>query len=144
MDGHDDLVVGAYGVDSSASGAGAVYLFYGGFTGEYLVPLADSTMLGVGSGDAAGWSLAIGDDSTNDGSLDLLIGAPFSSLAEPQSGSVFLCGSGSGVQNLNAVGAQLTGEMSGENAGHAVETEDFNQDGIQDYAVGAPIRSENI
>ena len=27
MDGQDDLVVGAYGVDSSASGAGAVYLF---------------------------------------------------------------------------------------------------------------------
>ena len=46
---------------------------------------------------------------------------------------------GVGVQSLNAVGAQLTGETSGENAGHAVETADFNQDGIQDYAVGAPI-----
>ncbi|MEC8381320.1 MAG: MopE-related protein [Myxococcota bacterium] len=144
MDGLVDLVVGAYGVDTSATGAGGVYLFYGGFTGEFLVPLADATLLGVGSGDAAGWSLAVADDSTNDGSLDIVIGAPFSSLSEPQSGSVFLVRQpGVGVQSLNAVGAQLTGETSGENAGHAVETADFNQDGIQDYAVGAPIRSEN-
>ena len=57
-----------------------------------MVPLADATLLGVGLVMRQAGS-GRRNDSTNDGSLDIVIGAPFSSLSEPQSGSVSLCDS---------------------------------------------------
>lgn len=144
QDGSEDILIGAYGVDDTAIGAGAAYIFYGSFNGDYDAVSADATLLGVGSGDAAGWSVSITEDSTGDGAKDILIGAPHSGAFVSGGGTVYILrNAGTGTQSLSAVGAQLNGETAGENAGHSVASADLNLDGIPDYIIGAPIRSEN-
>lgn len=125
-DGMDDVVVGAPGV----SGGGEVYLVYTPPVGNLDLPSSDVVFGGEGSNHEAGQSAAVGD-LTGDGYGDLVVGAS---------------GNGAGVVYVETAlvsrdlgsGAMVSGESSGDQAGHAVSTGDLTGDGVADLLVGAP------
>ena len=151
-DGFADLAIG---VPSEGSGAisqeGAVNVLYG--SGSGLTATANQQFLqGVGGvlgtaepGDEFGFALASGDFN-NDGFADLAIGAPFEDV-----GSVFDAGAinvlyGSAA-DLSVTGDQVFFQGGGGVAGVAAASDffgaalaagDFNNDGADDLAIGAP------
>lgn len=73
-DGWSDLAFGASGVDEAATGAGAVYIWFGPVIGNMTPTDADSSIYGDTSGDAAGVALAALGDVDGDHTPDLLMG----------------------------------------------------------------------
>ncbi len=74
LDGHDDILVGAYLQDAGGENAGAAYLIYGPISGAH--PLSVSVKLyGPTSNDVAGGQATGVGDTNADGYPDLLIGA---------------------------------------------------------------------
>lgn len=73
-DGRMDLLIAATANDTTATGAGAAYLFYGPFTSGS-VTTANATFLGATTYDALGYALAGGGDVDGDGYDDFLIGS---------------------------------------------------------------------
>ncbi len=151
-DGFDDLAIGVPGEDVGAIvDAGAVNVLYGsgsGLTaaGDQLWHQDTSGVLGTAEEfDLFGRSLASGDFD-GDGNDDLAIGAPFEDIgAIEAAGAVnVLYGSGSG---LTAAGDQLWHQDSAGIEGVAaaadffgdfVASGDFDGDGHDDLAIGAP------
>ncbi len=68
-DGYDDVIVGAYGFNSST---GRVYIFYGGGTMDNT---ADVTMTGEGINNFFGYSVSGAGDVNNDGNDEVIVGA---------------------------------------------------------------------
>ena len=144
-DGADDLAVGAPGEDvGSVVDAGAVNVLYGsagGITGTGS-QLFTQPVSAVEAGDRFGDVLAAGDFD-NDGFADLAVGAPFEAVgSRRQAGAVsVLYGSAAG---LSASGAQTfiqvggTGAEAEDRFGNALAAGDFNNDGADDLAIGAP------
>ena len=76
-DGNEDLVVGAGWDDLGGAQNGAVFLFYGPFAGNMYVDAdAQVTWFGGDYKGGAGYELAAGD-VTDDGVVDLVVGAPW-------------------------------------------------------------------
>ncbi|MCB0029034.1 MAG: FG-GAP repeat protein [Anaerolineales bacterium] len=143
-DGEDDLVVGAPGKDYSSSQeeAGIIYLYYGPgspigsgptfyrFQGNWGQPEA---------GDHFGTVLAAGDFN-NDGYDELAVGAPDEGYATGNNAgavSIFV-GSSGVITGPITFGQGGYGNASDDHFGSAFAVADFNGDGYQDLAIGAP------
>jgi hypothetical protein len=155
-DGAEDLAVAApFESVGAAESAGTVFVLFG-TSGGLVGPgsqLINQASPGIASepesGDVFGFALAAGDFNDDD-VTDLAIGAPGESVGTvPSAGSVqILYGSPGG---LSTVGSQLftqdspgvasTAEVA-DQFGYALAAGDFNGDGADDLAAGAP--SEHV
>jgi len=145
-DGRDDLAIGIPGENSDT---GTVVILYGSNGGVDLSSSERFTQDTAGvagaaaGGDRFGASLAAGDFD-DDGRFDLAIGVPGDDDSSSAGAVNVLYGSGSG---LSASGDQrfeqgsdgIQGNSSsGDEFGAALAVGDFDGDGSQDLAVGAP------
>ena len=130
-DGLDDLAVGAGGHDSND---GRVYIFYGGSIETESASGADVTLSGT-SNDFFGWTVAT-LDVNDDGTDDIVVGEP---LEATNRGEVYIFYGGAMVDETTA-GADIviTGEGNFDDFGKAFGVGDYNNDGRDDLAVGAP------
>jgi len=151
-DGFDDLAVGVSGEDIGAAvNAGAINVLQGSRSGlsangNQQWHQNSAGIAGVAEGnDQFGTALASGDFN-NDGYADLAVGAPGEDRGTVQStGQVtVLYGSGSGLaaagsqsftqDSPGVAGAAETGDVFGD----VLVIGDFNNDGFDDLAIGAP------
>jgi len=86
-DGIDDVLIGAYGVSSSA---GAAYIVYGPVSGLVDLSAADAELRGSGSSDYLGWAVDAGGDVDGDGVGDVIVGAPYGDEGTSNTGSAYL------------------------------------------------------
>ncbi len=150
-DGYDDIIVGAYGGDDTASSSGEAYVLFGkasGFTNIDLTGLAASDgfiLRGGAAGDFAGYSVANAGDVNADGYDDMLIGAYGQNDGGNNAGAAYVVfgkASGFGTVDLAALGTGegivIFGDEADDLAGQAVAgAGDVNGDGIDDVLIGA-------
>jgi hypothetical protein len=141
-DGFDDLVVGAPGEDLGAGWpSGAAFLFLGSPNGLQPAEAIDQTELGVNeAGDMFAHALSAGDYD-GDGKADLAVGAPGEAPGpDERSGVVFIFrGTSLGLAAHGVLEqAPLGVNEEDDQFGYALTTGDFNDDGRDDLAVGAP------
>lgn len=149
-DGYEDLAVGSPYEEVGSIMAGAVAVYKGNSAGR-LVPWMMLTQSGTGIGideevDEFGMELAVGDFD-NDGFEDLAVGAPSEAIGEIDAGAVFLFqGSPTGLsawQTIHQANSPALGvNESGDRFGAALAAADFDLDGNDDLAIGAP--GENV
>lgn len=132
-DGVDELLVGASGIDSTDSGAGAVYLFRGPLTEPRSAPSADATLWGDARYGSAGTYVEAAGDVDGDGEGDLLVTCD--ATTDYTGHSHLELGPFSGEGEL--AGVRLTGEMY-DYLGPIVARLDFDGSGGRDFAVGSP------
>jgi hypothetical protein len=139
-DGHADLVVGAYADGTTATSAGAAYVFVGPLSGTVGVGAARATVYGTHRGDGLGQEIVGGGDLDGDGVPDLVFGTPSADPSGPASGAVFaLLGPLSGTRSAETAESILTGIGSGGRAGAAVAlVPDLDGDGADELLIGAP------
>ncbi|WP_323676540.1 integrin alpha, partial [Halorubellus sp. PRR65] len=144
-DGGHDLLVGAPHANRSASNAGAAYVVTDGSL-PASSSLADArlALAGVDQRDGAGWDVATAGDVNDDGSADVVVGAPFADENGNQSGAAYVVLGGAnaaGVTSLADAAVVLDGEAAGDRAGWAVSSAgsgDVTCDDYADVLVGAP------
>ncbi|HEV8628735.1 MAG TPA: FG-GAP repeat protein [Thermoanaerobaculia bacterium] len=156
-DGHDDLAFSQPGFDLQSGGTQAdaglvsVRLYEGpGFGPD--IALSQDTTGGASTpepGDQFGWSLAAGDFD-DDGYDDLAVGVPFENWGGAVDAGVVhvFYGGPTGIDPANGVdtfGAGMNGVQGAHGDGDlfafALAAGDFDQDGITDLAIGAPLRT---
>ncbi len=144
-DGYLDLAVGAPGESpGSDPESGYVFVYRGGPCGLsrwHSLGQANGALTGTNEkGDEFGTSLAAGDFD-GDGKDDLAVGAPGESPgSDPESGWVFVYrGSSSGLSGWDGLGQSgLGANEKGDEFGTSLAAGDFDGDGKDDLAVGAP------
>lgn len=150
-DGFDDLAVGTPG-DETDPGitSGSVTVIYGSATGvganDQLWSQASAGVKGVpDDGDAFGTALAAGDFN-NDSFDDLAIGAPMDEAGSTTDGGAIniLPGSAAGLTatgdlRFHQATTGIKGQaITGDEFGAALAAADFNGNGYDDLAIGAP------
>lgn len=102
------------------------------------------TISGDSDYNEVGTILANLDDVTNDGFPDLGVGAPLATFQGFHSGEVFLIKGTSTPTNINLAtlslsqGSLIKGSQDGSRFGFSITSlQDFNNDGIKDFAVGS-------
>lgn len=141
-DGWVDLAVGAPGEAlGNEPSAGVVHVYRGSISGLSPDRSLDQSGLGLNErGDQFGSALAVGDFD-DDGHADLAIGAPGEAPGpEPKSGVVYVFrGTLLGLMATQALDQRgLDHDELGDQFGYALTAGDYNGDGRDELAVGAP------
>ena len=139
-DGFDDVLVGAYLMDTPGVDLGAVFLWKGsalgmgshGHSGNAAWKATNSSY-----GGAFGLAVA-GADVDGDGDDDVVVGAPYQDGIEPGAGVVFIFESSAGLPALTPTWTKL-GHETGDELGFTIaRAGDVNGDGYEDVAFGLP------
>lgn len=126
-DGYSDIIASHIYFNSNA---GKVYVYYGGPTPSTTVNV---TLLGESIPNGLLGYFVASADLNNDGFSDVIATAP--NAPASNQGRVYIYYGGT---NMDAVVDQtITGDVNG-GFGWALQTDDFNNDGNQDLAVGSP------
>jgi hypothetical protein len=153
-DGIDDLLIGAFGAQTSGTRTGRSYVVFGS-TGNFSSPFDLSLLNGLNglwlngefADDRSGVAVSGAGDINGDGIDDLIIGAIGADPNGAGSGrSYVVFGSDGGLPNpfnlatLNGLnGFVLNGEAAGDALGRSVSAAgDINGDDIDDLIVGSP------
>ena len=127
-DGQADIAIGIPGDDTAGPDAGAVELLSGA-NGSVLL-----RWTGAAAGDAFGHAVFDAGDIDQDGTGDLIVGAPFFDGAGVDRGEILVFSGADGSQILARAGA-----ADYDYYGFAVgNTGDFDRDGWKDVVAGAP------
>ncbi|MEO1132079.1 MAG: cohesin domain-containing protein [Cyanobacteria bacterium J06639_1] len=158
-DGLNDLIVGAPTADANGEDSGRAYVVFGspnGFPAQLDVATLDGTngfvIDGLAAGDRLGDTVSQAGDLNADGIADILLSAPESDVNGENSGQAYaIFGSQAPFPasfDLNALdgsnGFIVNGLNPGDEFGESISgIGDFNGDGIDDIALGAPNAATN-
>ena len=147
-DGVPDLVVNAYRDDTAGTDAGASYVFYGPVAADDGRDLATADVAVFGSDDwRLGQDFAGQGDLDGDGIDDLVVGGMRSSGTHAKNGTTFVL-HGPVVEDADLLVdtgfSRIEGEDPWDRSGYSVRVlGDFDGDGIDDLALGAPFHKES-
>lgn len=143
-DGSEDLLIGAYGNDHTASLSGASYLVLGGSTSGTIDLQANNssviTFRGVAGNEQSGQTVAGLNDIDGDGLADIGIGATATATNGTNSGTLYVIlnpTTFSGANSLSGADFQIRGSNASTLGSSAAGMEDIDGDGYDDIAVGA-------
>ncbi len=154
-DGFNDIIIGAYGVNSKA---GASYLIYGNKTNVLqdinlasLLPTQGFPIYGALAGDESGYSVSGAGDINGDGYGDIIIGAPYSDPnGKANSGTIYIIFGNSNfpasiqLPPTSSQGFSIYGASTGDQTGYSVRIAGFiNNDTYSDIIIGAPNAAYN-
>jgi hypothetical protein len=161
-DGVDDLVIGAYGVDTNGGESGTTYIVFGktsGFESSISLStvgepggLGGFRLQGVVASDKSGIAVSGAGDVNGDGFNDLLVGASGAAPNGAASGASYVVfgtdqGFASSIDLVSLdgnTGFRLEGVAASDTSGLSVSSAgDVNGDGFGDIVVGAIGVSEN-
>lgn len=146
-DGFADAIVGAPEDNSSGTGIGKVYIYFGGPSMPSSITEADISIVGERDRDKLGYSVSTAGDLNGDGYGDIIIGAPFADFGWPDKGLAYIFMGGAflfekaGYPDISASTADviITGKNISDRLGTTVSwAGDVNGDGYSDVMTGAP------
>ncbi|MCK6620087.1 MAG: FG-GAP repeat protein [Calditrichaceae bacterium] len=132
-DGFADVIIGAYGNETSGSFTGRAYLYFGGVN---MNSIPDVVFTGESAYTYFGYSVAAAGDVNNDGFSDVIVGTEWNAAGAIEAGRAYLYLGGTNMNNVADV--IFTGEASWDRFGYSVSgAGDVNNDGFADVIVGA-------